>query len=292
MQRKSMFGTQELSSRRTAPAHGFGSSTRNHASKVFMGPEHAKTSSISCTPGPCYEAAGACGDQHDSGKTSPPQWCFGTADRFSTGPRKRTPGPGTYENVGAFGKQDLSNRSTFPLYGFGTVDRGMAQKVFISSAHAASTYGQSSPGPAAMYTKAGGLAGPKYGFGTDERYQRRDRHLNDETELPGPGAYSSDSLVGGTQRSSRLTTQPAFGFGSSNREHSSRIFVSDLHAKSGGSNAYNTSPGPAVYSLNSSIGTQTTTRGKSASSWGFGKATRFDNKAYATDTPGPGSYAT
>ena len=31
------------------------------ASKVFMGPEHAKTSSLSCTPGPCYEVAGACG---------------------------------------------------------------------------------------------------------------------------------------------------------------------------------------------------------------------------------------
>ena len=67
---KSMFGVQELSRRRTAPAHGFGSSTRNHASKVFMGPEHAKTSSLSCTPGPCYEVAGACGSQHDSGKAA------------------------------------------------------------------------------------------------------------------------------------------------------------------------------------------------------------------------------
>ena len=126
---------------------------------------------------------------------------------------------------------------------------------------------------------------------------------------------------------------PRFGFGTSNREHSARIFVSDMHAKSGAAVAYAprlanlrlvrpsarllayvgssphslhlpppvthsaspryaTSPGPGVYSLNSSIGAQATSRGRSAPSWGFGKATRFDNRAYTTDTPGPGSYAT
>ena len=124
-----VFGAQAISNRRTAPAHGFGSSTRNHANKIFMGAEHAKTSSASCTPGPCYEVAGACGNQQDSGKLSPPQWCFGTAERFGGSPRKRTPGPGAYENAGAFGQQSLSNRSSFPLYGFGTVDRSMASKV-------------------------------------------------------------------------------------------------------------------------------------------------------------------
>ena len=126
---KSMFGVQELSRRRTAPAHGFGSSTRNHASKVFMGPEHAKTSSLSCTPGPCYEVNGACGSQYDSGKLSPPQWCFGTAERFSRSSRDKAPGPGAYENAGSFGRQGLSSRTSYPLYGFGTVDRNMASKV-------------------------------------------------------------------------------------------------------------------------------------------------------------------
>ena len=291
--RKSMFGSQELSNRRSAPAHGFGSSTRNHASKVFMGPEHAKTSVISCTPGPCYEVNGACGNQHDSGKNSPPQWCFGTAGRFAGATRTATPGPGAYENMCSFGKQGLSNHSTFPLYGFGTVDRTMASKVFISPAHAASSFGLSSPGPAAAYTKAGGLSGPKYGFGTDDRFQRLGRRLSDSAELPGPGSYSSsttDSTLG-SQHSSRLTTQPAFGFGTSNRDHSARIFVSDMHSKSV-AGPYAASPGPAVYSLNSSIGTQTTSRGRSAPSWGFGKAARLDSRAYMTDTPGPGSYAT
>jgi len=286
---KSMFGTQELSSRRTAPAHGFGSSTRHHAAKVFMGPEHAKTSIASSTPGPRYEVSSACGYQHDSGKVSPPQWCFGTADRFSSTSRGRSPGPGQYENAGAFGKQGLSNRSTFPLYGFGTVDRSMASKVFISPAHASSAYGQASPGPAAMYTKAGGLTGPKYGFGTDDRFNRLSRQLSDSGELPGPGSYADRSTFN-SQQSSRLTTQPAFGFGSSNREHSSRVFVSEGHAKASGQAP--ASPGPSMYTLSSSIGTQATTRGRSAPGWGFGKASRFNQRAYESDTPGPGSYAT
>jgi hypothetical protein len=81
------------------------------------------------------------------------------------------------------------------------------------------------------------MSGPKYGFGTDDRFQRMTRHLGDESELPGPGSYSSDSTLG-SNRSSRLTTQPAFGFGSSNRDHSSKVFISPLHAKSGGGSAY------------------------------------------------------
>jgi len=144
-----------------------------------------------------------------------------------------------------------------------------------------------------MYTKKGGLAGPKYGFGTDDRFQRLGRQLSDSAELPGPGSYepSTDTSLG-AQHSSKVETVAAFGFGTSNREHAARIFVSDMHAKSAAATAYASSPGPGVYTLNSSIGTQATSRGKSAPKWGFGKANRFDNRAYVTDTPGPGSYAT
>ena len=177
-----------------------------------------------------------------------------------------------------------------------------------------------------MYSKAGGLHGPRYGFGTDDRFNRLGRQLSDASELPGPGSYSGNSTFG-SQRSSRLTSQPMFGFGSSTRDHSARLFVSDMHAKSGAAVTAK-GPGPGVYSLNSSIGTQVrpsrdlahappprasrthpnpkrhphpcchpccaqaTSRGHSAPSWGFGKASRFDGRAYTTDTPGPGSYAT
>jgi len=291
LQGKSMFGSQTLSNRSTAPSHGFGSGTRSHAAKLFAGSEHAKTSSVSCTPGPCYEISSSMGTQSDGGKQSPAMWQFGTADRFNGSPRKRSPGPGSYENAGAFGKQGLSNRSTFPRYGFGTVDRDMASKVFISPAHAASTYGKASPGPAAMYNKEGLAPGPKYGFGTDERFNRLARELGDASGLPGPGSYDDKGTLG-SQRSSRLTTQPAFGFGSSNREHIAKVFVSDMHSKSAG-NSYSTySPGPNAYSLTPSVGVQSTSRGRSAPSWGFGTASRFKNGAYETGSPGPGAYAT
>ena len=139
-----------------------------------------------------------------------------------------------------------------------------------------------------MYSKPGGLHGPKYGFGTDDRFQLQARQLSDESERPGPGAYSLETTLGSTQRSSRVTAQPAFGFGSSNRSHSERVFISALHAKSTASSVV--SPGPSVYTPASSIGRQATSRGHSAPTWGFGKASRFDAKTYMTDTPGPGSY--
>ena len=136
------------------------------------------------------------------------------------------------------------------------------------------------------------------------------------------GSYSVNSTLG-SQRSSRLTTEPAFGFGSSDRDHSAscarepppdkpnppplhpappfprfpflfsfqaKLFVSDLHSKSNGA-AFGSSPGPSAYSLTPSIGTQATSRGKSAPSWGFGKANRFKANFADNGTPGPGAYA-
>ena len=41
--------------------------------------------------------------------------------------------------------------------------------------------------------------------------------------IPGPGAYRTTSSVG-FQHSSSHQTQPAFGFGSSNREHAAKLY--------------------------------------------------------------------
>lgn len=286
---KSMFGVQAPSKRHSAPSYGFGSGTRNHRSKLFVGSEHAKTSSISITPGPCYENIDSVGTQADSGKSSYPQWAFGTQDRFSGTTRKRTPGPGSYENETAFGKQGLSSRTDAALWGFGTSNRHNTAKVFISQAHEKSKHGLASPGPAALYQHRGALEGPEYGFGTDDRFQRLGRQLADSSELPGPGSYAHDSTFN-TQHSSSRRTDSRYGFGSSNREHQAKTFLSEFHAKSS-PGAHPTSPGPAVYNSAPSIGVQATTRGKSASSWGFGTDTRFKAGAYANGSPGPGSYS-
>jgi len=290
---KSMFGTQELSNRRSAPAHGFGSGTRAHATKVFMGPDHAKTYNFGMnSPGSRDDSIDAVGPQQDSGKVSPPVWNFGTADRFRDISRQTamSPGPGSYENASSIGKQGLSNRSSFPHYGFGTVDRDMASRVFISPQHASSSgAGTTSPGPAAMYSSGSQLAGPRYGFGTDGRFNRVDKQHSISGAMPGPGSYNGQSMLG-SQRSSRINTEPSFGFGSSDREHSSRLFVSELMSKSN-AGAFGASPGPSVYTLTPSIGTQATSRGRTAPSWGFGKANRFKNQFADTGTPGPGAYA-
>lgn len=289
-----MFGTQPVSNRRSSAAYGFGSSTRGHANKLFIGEGHAKSSNISCTPGPCYELGGSTGTQSDSGKPTPPQWQFGTAGRFSSprSTRRGSPGPGQYENASGFSRQALSNRASFPRYGFGTVDRDMAGKVFISPAHSSSSFGRASPGPAAMYQRESGMAGSKYGFGTEERFGRVARQLGDAAEAPGPGSYDDKGVLG-EQASSKVSTVASFGFGSSNREHISRVFVSDMHARAAGtSNNGNFSPSPNAYTLTNGIGVQPTSRGRSAPSWGFGTGSRFRAGAYETGTPGPGAYAT
>jgi len=290
IQTKSMFGAQPHSGRASAPAYGFGSSTRNRQAKVYAGSEFAKKTVVSITPGPCYENIDAVGMQADSGKQSSPQWQFGTADRFASGPRAKAPGPGAYDNVGSFGKQGLSSRSSFPLYGFGTSNRQNVAKVFISTAHEKSKHGQGSPGPAALYQRKSGLEGSEYGFGTDERYTRRDRNLSDSSELPGPGSYAHDTTFN-VQHSSSRRTDASYGFGSSNRDIQAKTFLSEFHATAS-PGAYPASPGPAVYNAAPSIGVQASTRGKSSSAWGFGKATRFPAGAYATGSPGPGAYAT
>jgi hypothetical protein len=191
--------------------------------------------------------------------------------------------------MGAFGSQSLSERNSVPLFGFGTSNRENVSKVFVSSAHEKAKFGLQSPGPAALYQRKGALEGKEYGFGTDDRFQRLGRHLADSAELPGPGSYQHDSTFN-TQHSSSRRTDSSFGFGTSNRAIQAKTFISEFHAKSS-PGAHPTSPGPAVYNSAPSIGTQSTTRGRSSSSWGFGKATRFPVGAYATGSPGPGAYA-
>jgi len=289
-----MFGSQPLSTRPSPANYGFGSSTRNHRNRLYIGEMYAKTSNISCTPGPCYETQGSMASQADSGKLSTPQWQFGTSQRFAS-PRSTlsgTPAPGTYESASSFQRQSLSQRTSFPRFGFGTVDRDMAAKVFISPSHASSSFGRSSPGPAAPYMRETGLAGYKFGFGTEERFGRTARQLHDAAESPGPGSYEDKGVLG-QQSSSKLDTVASFGFGSSTREHVARVFCNDMMARaSGRSGMGNFTPGPPAYNIPNGIGIQPTSRGRSAPSWGFGKDRRYKDNTYETISPGPGAYAT
>ena len=88
MSTRSMFGDQVYSKRRSAPAFGFGSSTRAQAGKVFMSQEHAKLATPGFSPGPsAYTLRASVGAQVDGSKRSSPMWIFGTAERFSVAKR-------------------------------------------------------------------------------------------------------------------------------------------------------------------------------------------------------------
>ena len=46
----STLGNQWVSSRQSAPSYGFGTSTREHAAKVFISPKHAELSTMPLSP--------------------------------------------------------------------------------------------------------------------------------------------------------------------------------------------------------------------------------------------------
>lgn len=212
-------------------------------------------------------------------------------------PKPVSPGPATGLARSSLGVQHNSERPSSAMYGFGTARRDDAAKVFLSRQHAKATSGGSSPGPAhggnRSYSLVDGLPGfsapPRFSFGTGcgVKTAAADDGLPHQ-DGPGPDAYRPPP---GGNATSRLAAQPAYGFGTSTRSQSAKLYVSNHHASASGMGATD-SPGPA-YTIPSGIGRQVSTRGKSASAWGFGTAKRFDGPGVMGTnplTPGPGAY--
>ena len=81
---RSMFGTQVSSKRPSSAAYGFGTGTREHSSKIFVSPDHAKLEPNKSSPSPsAYTLPRSVGQQPDGRKATMPQWAFGTAERFT-----------------------------------------------------------------------------------------------------------------------------------------------------------------------------------------------------------------
>mmetsp|Transcript_9440 Transcript_9440/g.25619 ORF Transcript_9440/g.25619 Transcript_9440/m.25619 type:complete len:94 (+) Transcript_9440:775-1056(+) len=85
-------------------------------------------------------------------------------------------------------------------------------------------------------------------------------------ETPGPGQYDSYSSVG-NQKYSTKKTQPSYGFGTSNRDKQTKVFLSKEHVTD---NLGKGSPGPAAYNHTESIGKQTLARNTSAPAYTLG----------------------
>jgi len=296
---RSMFGDQSLSKRSSAPQYGFGSSTREHQSRVFVSPEHAKLAvGGNRSPGPAvYQLRNSVGAQIDGRKNSAPQWAFGTAERFNVTNRHiNNPGPGTYDSKSALGTQATSQRTSQPIFGFGSSTRENVSKVFVSEGHNKDKYGVASPGPA-VYNQNASIGKqessrranqPAWVFGSTQRFQYD--HVKRAAGSPGPGAYSAHASVG-PQIASTKASSPMPGFGSSTRAHQDKVYLSPDHEKSYVGLA---SPGPATYTLTPSTGKQYLSQIHTSASWGFGTAARWKSEGKQSpnklNTPGPGAY--
>ena len=196
-----------------------------------------------------------------------------------------------------FGTQPLSARRSQPSYGFGSATREHTAKLFVSNAHSATVGGKAGPGPATYHQRASvgnqidgrKASAPSWVMGTGDRFKQDSRSAS--AAAPGPGTYA---LAGsfGSQASSSIRTQPAPGFGSAERSHVAKIFVSEEHNKS----LFGTqSPGPCSYDIKGCLGKQDASRlgvGASQPTWVFGSTKRFqyDHVKRAAATPGPGTY--
>lgn len=193
----SSIGRMVDSTRESAAQFGFGSSTRDHAAKVFLSAEQAKINFGLNSPGPsAYTARSGVGPQYSSRNETAPIYGFGSEERFRydfVDRAKKLPGAGQYNTTSAVGVQPQSSKKTMPIFGFGSSTRSNRDKVYISADHEKSHYGEGSPGPASLGPAAFvGLgkqvssqkaSGAKYSFGTSVRAA-----LTTNTN-PGPGAY-------------------------------------------------------------------------------------------------------
>jgi hypothetical protein len=295
---RSTFGEQTTSRRRSSPSFGFGSATRNQQQKVYVSKEHSELGSRGTrTPGPVYQTQGAVGSQISSAKRSQPKWAFGTSQRFPTETgRSRfssVPGPGAYDSKGAVGAQVSSVMGTSPSIGFGSATRDHVAKVKISEEHNKSLFGSNSPGPRYTLPQSMGkqvqgqcVQEPAWVFGSTKRFSLD--HVKRASTAPGPGTYRMTNSVGPQVTSNRPST-PRFGFGTSNRAHQEKVFLSRDHSSVTKGLC---SPGPGAYERPMSTGSrQTLSNVHSSAAWGFGTSERFRTTAKnAATSPGPGSY--
>ena len=309
---RTMLGTQVNSRKASAPCYGFGSSTREDREKVFVSQEHAALAVGTRSPGPAvYMQTPSVGPQVNGALESAPVWAFGSDDRF--GPPNRStlhnPAPGHYDMRNSVGPQVNGALHSAPLYGFGSSTRAHQQKRFVSEEqNKINDYGKNSPGPAGTKGElkpsiggqviscgpnpygTGGMGSrirngsqPSWSMAKAGRFSEGER----AAWAPGPGAYAIKEAIG-TQVSSKMPSLPRFGFGTSNREHAAKVFISHEHEKVTGNRD---APGPGQYAIASltgkpvRAGTQ-----KTGSAWGFGTSKRFSDGSRHGGNPGPGQY--
>ena len=180
----------------TEGSFGFGTSTRDHAEKVFIGKEQAKVFFGMESPGPAaYKVSSGVGKQPESRNTTEPGFTIPRGGRGKdVVERARKLGRGALQDRGERGAQPRSENRTAPKYGFGTSSRDGANKVFLGKEQAkvflaAGNPRRRGPGPPPFGGTAKQLlstraSASKATFGTGVRGSY------DVNANPGPGAYA------------------------------------------------------------------------------------------------------
>ena len=200
-----------------------------------------------------------------------------------------------------FGDQKLGGKNSAPSFGFGTATREKVGKVFISQEHMMlACAGKGSPGPA-LYVMPNSIGGkqpssqvrdePMYGFGTGQRFRggsakaKCDGHRGNN---PAPDHYTQPPASVGPQVLGRFRSEPLMGFGTAERKHVAKVWISQEHQKT---DMYgNATHGPAMYGLKSTMGKQDESSVPSAPTWIFGSAKRAPDGAGGV-SPGPATVA-
>ena len=95
-------------------------------------------------------------------------------------------------------------------------------------------------------------------------------------------AVSGSRTMFGEQCQSKRPSAPAYGFGTASREHANKLYMSKDHAKLSSGHH---SPGPSVYTLRGSVGTQADGRKISSANWSFGTSERFTYDKKSAQNP-------
>lgn len=236
MTTRSMLGDQPMSTKKSSPSYGFGTSSREVAKKVFVSQQHTILATAGLhSPGPasCTLPNSVGEKQPNSRKQDPPSWGFGTANRFRPMSAPANPAPGHHGRPqSAHGVQVDSKFKSQPLFGFGTATRKHTSKVFLSAEHnKIEDHGRASPGPATYLLKAAigpqlesqMATEPAWQFGGSARAR-----ADVGRESPGPVYLLPQSV--GPQPDSRKPRAATPGFGAATREKQGKVCASAISA--------------------------------------------------------------
>lgn len=150
------------------------------------------------------------------------------------------------------GPQISSAKQSQPMFGFGTADREHVAKVYVSEDHNKSLHGIDSPGPM-MYALNAAVGKqelsqkanqPAWVFAVQDRFKYE--HVKRAATSPGPGAYRLGQSVG-PQVASTKASAPMPGFGTSNREHMTKLYISQEHVRTGPFSSHILLESPTVF---------------------------------------------